>query len=608
MCPKSLAEPIMKYFLDSESIEIVPVSSVVGVNLKSPQENPYEEFLNLVHSLYEEVGKTPHPKVEKVNLPVVFDEEEFRSFATELKERLDEIDSDMEELRRKIEELSEGIEALEVLRGLDVSVSELRNTRWIRIRVGKVPLEYAQRLQKSFEGEDVLLLPGRVRGGERAMVVIHPKDVKVEGALKNAAFRELKLPDLKESVEDALFELKDERKSLEVKLQELHLEKKEIFYKNRRRIYSYYDTVYVLKAVHDAMKSTGMSKEFVFISGWMTERGLEGFKKLAKDFEGVVVFEEIDIPSQKPTLLRNNRFFKHFEFLVKMYGIPRSDEIDPTPIVAVLFLFFYGLMFGDVGHGAVIAAIAWYLFKKRSSDLWFIMTFAGLSSVFFGLLSGSIFGFETIPPLFERPLENINDLLMLSIYIGAALIVFGMILNIYNRFARKELKEVVFDANGFAGMGLYLTAISAAFLYASGRSVPLELVLYPILAFTGMIFVGIVIFEEGTLGERIILAFFETFDRLLAFFSNTLSFIRLGAFAMNHAGLFLAFYTMAKMSKSAFGSFMSLLLGNLLLIFLEGLVVFIQAVRLEFYEFFSKFYSGDGREFKPLRYEGGAER
>ncbi len=609
------AEYLGKFFLDSKSFEIAPLESVIGdLKLDFEEGNPYDEALSLLGDLYKAVGKRPKPNVRGVKLPLVIDEQEIENFIGEIKERFDDLEGKRAEISEELKSLESSIKALEVLKNIHVDLADISSMRYVVYRLGWFHPTHYTRFLSSLRDSEVIVLELE-RDPERVYsLIFYPKnmDEKMGDILQSASFNPLNLPDETGYPREVLFEYKDRKKALEIKLEELELEKREIFYRNRRKIYEYYDKIFVLKRVHDLLGKSGMTGEFVVILGWITERALKDLRDLEERLENVMIFENVDIPLKKPTLLRNPGFFKHFEVLVKMYGIPESDEIDPTPLTAILFLFFYGFMFGDVGHGLVIAGLAWLLFRRTSSDIWYIMSFAGLSSTFFGFLYGSVFGFECIPPLFKRPMENVNDFLILSIAIGVSLIVLGMSLNVFNRLRRKEYKKVVFDPNGIAGMGFYLSVVSNVWSYMiSGKPIfPIPLMIGGSSFFLVLMFLYSILFEEGTLGERVILAFFETLDKLIGFFSNTLSFIRLGAFALNHAGLFLAFYTMSKMSSSPVGSFLSLLVGNLLLIFLEGMVVFIQSVRLEFYEFYSKFYSGDGRPFTPITYwsEGGEEK
>jgi V/A-type H+-transporting ATPase subunit I len=344
------------------------------------------------------------------------------------------------------------------------------------------------------------------------------------------------------------------------------------------------------------------SENFFLISGWATE---EIYAKLSNSYKDnkYLVFLDYKPEFKAPTLLKNKGFFKHFEFIVRMFGLPSSDEIDPTPLVAVIFMVFFGMMFGDFGHGFVLTLVGFLIYIKKKSDLFFLIGSSGIVSMIFGLLYGSFFGFENvIPPLWARPMDKINYFLMLSIYFGVAIITLGMILNVINRIKRGEKKQLLFDPSGLNGLSIYWILLGSIFYWMKTGAFPM-FSLYIVLGLAVLIYLWKLISGEGKFSDRLVEGFFELFEIFLSYMSNTLSFVRLGAFAMNHAGLFLAFYVMAKMSGNSATSFIILIFANLLILSLEALVVFIQALRLEYYEFFIRFFHGDGKEFKPIKYK-----
>ncbi len=600
VAPRSEAERLAKIILDSESFEVEELEG-----FRRYDENPYDELLNVMKELYSAAGEFPKVDPYSLELPFVLDRESVDSFSKSILEKMKEIDREEQEIESEIAQIERESEAIAPLANLKIRLEELHKMRFLKARLCKIHPDYYPRLLASFENLPVCVFQTLSTDQALFFLSLYPPSIedKVTEVFKSASAEVLELPNVMDYPADRLAFLNDRLKVLEYRKKELELRKRELFYENARFLKEYYSEIFVLKHVYDFMRKIGHTQEFVVLKGWVTPKGLKMLRNLEESGD-ILLFEDVKMKGPAPTLLRNPKFIRPFEMLTKMYGIPRSDEIDPTPIISFLFLFFYGMMFGDVGHGLVISLLAYLLFRKTKSDLWYIMSLAGISSAIFGFLYGSVFGFDVLKPLFARPMESIFLFLGLSIIIGAFLIVFGMVLNLINRIKRSEAKQVIFDPNGISGLGLYLTVITDIFWDMTyGKPLfPFPALIFLSLGFIFMMFLYEVIFGEGSLGERIVLGVFETFDKLIAFFSNTLSFIRLGAFAMNHAGLFIAFYTMAKMSSSPFGKFMALLLGNLLLIFLEGLVVFIQAIRLEFYEFFSKFYSGDGREFKPVTY------
>ncbi|MCD6449756.1 MAG: hypothetical protein J7L34_04535 [Thermotogaceae bacterium] len=598
---KSHAEFISKVILDGAFLEPLPTDFMDKLD-----EPFYGESLKMLDSIFKSVGEKPLVKPEEVPIPVPLKPGEVKDLIGDLDKKIKEISESEKKILEELNVLKENMEALSVFYSSEFKLSDLEFLKYTKVTFGRVHSEFYLRLEKSLKDTTSLLIDVTEKEGRKYFVLIYEisQKEKIQSILKEVSAKIYDMPDADLTPKEAYDEFYDRCRVLELKVKELDLKKKEIFYNRYHEIMRLYNIIFVLKSIYDFLKNASATSEFIVIRGWVTQKGLEKLKELERS--GIAyIFENIKVKEKKPTLLRNPRFFKPFEMLVKMYGIPRSDEIDPTPIIGTLFVFFYGLMFGDIGHGLIISFLSYLLYRKTRGDLWYIMSIAGISSAFFGLLYGSVFGFEVIKPLFARPMDNIFLFLTISVVIGAFMVIGGMIMNVINRLIRNEKKQLLFDPNGLAGMGFYIILVTNIFwqIYYKSPLIPWKVATGILAGFVVLIYLYFVLFEEGTLGEKMVLGFFETYDRLLSYLSNTLSFVRLGAFAMNHAGLFLAFYILAKMSSNPAGSFLSLLIGNLLLIFLEGLVVFIQAIRLEFYEFFSKFYSGDGKEFKAITYD-----
>lgn len=172
----------------------------------------------------------------------------------------------------------------------------------------------------------------------------------------------------------------------------------------------------------------------------------------AKDVENYVT---------PPTLLKNNAFFKPFEFFVKMYGLPSYNEIDPTPLVALSYILMFGIMFGDLGQGAVLAIGGFLLYKFKKIDLAAIISLAGVSSMIFGCVFGSVFGYEDIinHPFTVHPMENIMPVLLATVSLGCVIITIAMIYNIANGIKTKKYGKVFFEQNGLAGLVFYWAVI-----------------------------------------------------------------------------------------------------------------------------------------------------
>jgi V/A-type H+-transporting ATPase subunit I len=313
---------------------------------------------------------------------------------------------------------------------------------------------------------------------------------------------------------------------------------------------------------------------------------------------------------------------------IKMYGLPAYNEIDPTIFVALTYAFIFGAMFRDVGQGLVLFIGGFLLYKLKKVSLAAIISAAGFFSTIFGFMFGSVFGFENIihavwlhpsKAMVNVPfIGKLNTVFIVAIGFGMVLILLTMILNIINAIKAKDKERLFFDTNGIAGLIFYGAVTAVLALFMAGKPLPATIVLLvmfgvPLLlmAFkeplTHMLEKKKHSLEENEnhnehkegLGMFFVQMFFEMFEVLLSYFSNTLSFVRIGAFAVSHAAMMEVVLMLAGAEHGSTGNLFVIILGNLFVCGLEGLIVGIQVLRLEYYEMFSRFYRGNGREFKP---------
>ncbi|KLO22228.1 V-type ATP synthase subunit I [Marinitoga sp. 1155] len=599
-------EEISKKILDSEKVEILPLEKIIEVDLlnelKTQKENAYKNIYNNFINIFEYAEKIPEPKTKKINFPFVIDKDEILEFSRNLNNKMKEISDKMNFLKEKKERLKTEIELFEKLKPIEIDIEKLLMMKRLNFKVGKINNLYYERFINSLETENVLVINLAEEDNFMWLMLIYESNMEIGKTLSIANFIEYIIPDYTGTPKEILWILYDEYRSLEYEIEMLKISLKKIFFESRRFIYKYFDYIFVLKNIYDLTNQMKFTENFFIISGWTTG---DIYNELLNytNSNDYILFIDYAFSEKSPTLLKNKGIFKHFEFIVKMFGIPSSDEIDPTPIITILFLLFYGMMFGDVGQGAVLSLFGFWIYKKNKSDLFYVIGASGIFSIIFGFLYGSFFGFENvIKPLWKRPMDNINYFLILSIYFGISILTLAMFLNIVNKIKNKNIKELVFDPNGYAGIALYWILLGSVFYMIKNGTFPKISYIF-IIGLIIIIYLRSIIFEKGTLGEKIVQGFFDLFEILLGYLSNTLSFIRLGAFAMNHAGLFLAFYMMSKMTGNTIFSYIILLLGNILIIVLEGLVVFIQTLRLEYYEFFTRFFKGNGKEFNPIKYK-----
>ncbi|WP_262122142.1 V-type ATP synthase subunit I [Anaerococcus sp. Marseille-Q5996] len=363
----------------------------------------------------------------------------------------------------------------------------------------------------------------------------------------------------------------------------------------------------------EELKTTmAQGDKYFYLSGWVPESEVNKFKALENKYDNTILnTKDVESISQSPpTRLKNNSLFRPFEFLVNMYGAPNYDEIDPTPFFAITYLLLYGLMFGDLGQGLVFIAIGLWLSKKNKIFGGLIKRI-GISASIFGLMYGSFFGREDlIPALLIKPFDNIMTVLIASVAFGVSLMVISYLIGIYNKVSKQHnIEEGIFGKEGLAGLMMMLSFIIIVLniVNISPIPMPVGLVLL-ILSIVMMIFKqpiarkleGKKRLYEQSKGDYYVESSFSIIEALLSVFSNLVSFTRVGAFAINHVGLYMAFEVMAKLAGGGIIGFIILVLGNALIIGLEGMIVFIQGLRLEFYEMFSKYYEGNGRLFKPI--------
>lgn len=292
---------------------------------------------------------------------------------------------------------------------------------------------------------------------------------------------------------------------------------------------------------------------------------------------------------------------KPFQGLVKNFGMPGYQEVDPSGLFAISYLLMFGMMFGDVGQGAVIALMS-LLFYRSYPGFAIVGVGAGISSVAFGFVYGSLFGYEhLIPALWMSPMHDPTQVLLLAVLWGAGFIIVAHLLAIRNFLAAGQFEQAYYSGKGLAGLLFYLAALFAGFqAVLNSRFEWLEALL--LAAPMAVIVYFHWCQSSGGLVERLLVVLIEGLEHIISTISGTLSFLRVAAFSLNHIALAAAVFAIAAMLDS-FGHGVTVVLGNIFIILLEGAIVAIQCLRLEYYEGFSRFFSGKGRAFEPLKLE-----
>ena len=491
-------------------------------------------------------------------------------------------------------------------RNLDADLGLLQSRlRFLDVRIGTLPTRSLARLQRAFTGE-LLALQVYLRSEDTVHVTLAAlagREKHMDDVLRAASFRPLELPaefrDRPEQVHRELAEragaLEDERADLCRNIARLREQRQEFLYAAAQTI--------VLAAPYAALAEAVAGRgELVHLAGWVPKKRFKALEAALRRIEAEVVWEtrrpERCEWTHVPSATRYPQWLTPFAQLVRNYGIPRYGEIDPTWLFMATFVAMYGMMFGDVGHGLVIAA-AGLLFRARLRGYAVFVVASGIASAVFGLVYGSVFGYEQLlPALWHSPLSAPMSLLKIAMAVGVIFIIAATVVTVRNQLIGGLWREALFDGTGVAGLALYALVIALAY-YAFSEGLPhplwLSSALLPLASIVGFQWLT----SSGPRAERVLVTFIQTYEAIVGYLVNTLSFLRLAAFALNHAALVLAVFTLAKMVSGS-GSVLVIILGNLVILTLEGGIVAIQAMRLEYYEGFSRFFNGDGHPYQPL--------
>ncbi len=335
-----------------------------------------------------------------------------------------------------------------------------------------------------------------------------------------------------------------------------------------------------------------VTERFAWITGWTSDPGAGNVESCLRE-NGVDFLLRISEPPadvSAPMVLHNPPWARPFELFASLLGTPGAQDIDPSLIVALLAPLMFGYMFGDVGQGAVLLAIG-LLYRRRMPVLALLVP-GGIAAMVFGLLFGSVFGIEDlIPALWMHPLEHPIPILATSLAFGVFLVTLGLALDAHQCHWRGE--DMAFWG---ARLGLSITYFGLLYAIVLLDSLGLWLA---VLGTTWYI-VGSAIRGRPNALPAAGAAVAEYLETVLQLLVNTISFVRVGAFALAHAGLSTAMIGIADGVDSFIGRALVLVLGNTLIIALEGLVVSIQTTRLVLFEFFIRFLRASARSFKPL--------
>lgn len=586
--------------------------------LTAQSANRFAPMLTRLASLAKEAGAVL-PDVNPESLPS--SDEMQDEFLSSVDKKLTAFENELAALSAERSKLSEALREdeqilgqLTHLKNANVDLDRVFACEFFRFRFGHMPRESYDNLNSyTSDIEDMFFYASSVEKREvwGLYVTPHTKAARIDALFESLHFERVRISERAHGTpECAIVELSAEMDTSRARLSEVNSSIKALAKRLADECAVDNSVLTRLERAFELRRKAVITRDGFTLTGYVTKARAEGFKsELEKSPSVKCTLEAAKTRGgvMPPTKLKNPGFLGGFEDFVRMYGLPSYDELDPTPIVAITYFLFFGMMFGDVGQGAVIilvGALMWFL-KKLS--LGKVLMCVGVSSIGFGFFYGSVFGMEDLIHGFN-PNENINTVLFTAVGIGVVMIIAVMAVNIINGIRQKNIEKIFFSQNGLPGLLMYAGAVVllltmlgfVKFAMPTGVLVGLIVVMLLILFLReplAKLCEGRADFVPESKLDFVLENFFELFEVVLSFLTNTISFIRIGAFALSHVGMMSVVFLLAE-TGSGYNPVI-LVIGNLFVIGFEGMIVCIQVLRLEFYELFGRFFEGNGRPFEP---------
>ena len=642
--PKADIDRVVNTYLSKYEIHLEnALSELTTVQNLTPflEINPYKEALNTANLFCEELNSFAADTVKAETAQAAaqtMDVETALDTIRRIQTDYQDLNKKRSDLENQLTTVDESLRVIRPFRNLDFDISSILKFRFIRFRFGRIGKEYYQKFERYiYDNLDTIFI--KCDEDDQYIwgmyFVPEPESQKVKAVYSSMHFEKIYMPDSYEGTAREAFEQLAQKRSLILSdFNTVSQKRNDFLISHCREILAAQAAIARLSGNFDIRKLAACTKGkgendiFYILCGWMTEKDAHSFQTDIKDDSKIfcIIDGEDDehiqpeTHQQPPTKLKNPKLFKPFEMYINMYGLPAYNEMDPTWFVAITYSFIFGAMFGDAGQGLLLFIGGFLLYKFKHIALAGIISCAGVFSTIFGILFGSFFGFENLfPALWLRPMNNmmtvpfigkLNTVFIVAIGFGMGLILLCMIFNIINAWKAHDTEHIWFDTNSVAGLVFYGSATVSIALILTGHTLPGGIVLFImfgiplILIFFKEPLTALVEKKSEIMpkekGMFIVQGLFEMFEVLLSYFSNTLSFVRIGAFAVSHAAMMEVVLMLAGF-ESGHLNWIVVILGNLFVSGMEGLIVGIQVLRLEYYEMFSRFYKGTGRKFEPFR-------
>lgn len=626
--PKTQIDYLVEHYLSKHDIHLENALNELDTTehfTTFSEENPFTDIFNRGHALMSLI-KDP----DKISSPAkTVSVKKSEAFINNIEDQLSDIKDNIADTKKQIQAIDNDYLLLAPFKDLNYTLKKIYEMSFIKYRFGKLPKREFDKFESYLDPElNEIFVTCYSEQDYIYGVVFAPAEYfdDVEIDLHNIHFETITMPpQYKGLPSDECDKLSNQKNDLEAQIKSLEDKIDKIIEQNKEKLISAVQRIeraysnFEVRKLAVCTKDIGVS--FQVLCGWMTSKEAKKLSKETDEDINVVCIISDDVKvhrSTPPTKLKNFRFIRPFEMFVKMYGLPAYDEFDPTLFLSITYAIIFGAMFGDLGQGLLLFLGGLILYKKEKMDLAGIICISGFCSCIFGALFGSFFGFEfesLINPLSSKMtlpfLGEINIVLVAAFIFGSFIIITTMIINIANAIKQQDAGKAFFGPNAVTGLIFYGNVIAVIVLYMTGNKLPGTLLLIIMFAVPLLL-----IFLEVPLknilekkhpaidespGIFAATAFFELFDYLITYLSNALSFLRIGVFAISHAAMMQVVMTLAGAENGGTANILVVIIGNIIVLAMEGLVVGIQVLRLEYYEIFGRFYKGTGREFVPYR-------
>lgn len=544
-------------------------------------------------------------------------------------ERFDSFLSRKLRLEAEIEQEKRRIGQVEHFIGTNLDFRQISQCEYIKATFGRLPLESYSKLTEYSEDPYILFFPCSQDDNYCWGAYFAPKDQQshIDRVFSALYFEKLDIPDFTDTPEALKKHIEEHIGEIEAELEELQKKADTFWAAEKDKCMMYYSKLEELSTYHEIKRYVYKHQRSFVMVGWIPADKEDYF---TKQLDGIRSIEyslsdgKEELKHSPPIILKNPPFFKTYQYYVDMYGLPCYNEVDPTILVALTYTLFFGIMFGDVGHGIILALVGGlFMWKYKKMEIGRILVPCGISSAIFGFLYGSVFGFEHLLDPIHQVLfgtegklidvmesESINLIIYSSVALGFIVLAIVMIVNIFSSFKRHDIESALFSPNGVAGFVFYVSLIVGVVcqMFLGIELINIWYIIFLIALPLLLIYLreplGRLIerkksWQPEKWGDYLVQSFFELFESLLSYVTNTMSFLRVGAYILVHAGMMLVVFTLAEMVGGV-GYAIILIIGNGLVMALEALLVAIQVLRLDYYEIFSRFYIGEGRAFSPV--------